>query len=346
MKKIFLMLALLSAVVVSANAQIATEKSNALDNISLGVTAGVSTPLDFNSMFPLNTNVGIKLIKDFTPCFGLEAEGIAILNGNHFNDLKTTVKATNVSLSTVFNLTNIFKGYQGSPRVFEIKTVTGLGWMHAWNTPNNFLTAKTGIDFAFNLGSKKAHSIVVTPAVYWNLNKFGDIHFDKRNSQLAVNVSYIYHFKTSNGTHHFKTYDVGAMIGEIDRLNGALSECEKREPQVVEKIVEKRVEAPATNAVAVATKNGDKWIVSFATASAKLTNEAKFVLNQIGNDAIVDVTATASPDGSKAFNQKLSERRAKAVADYLTNRGVKVNSAEGKGVDATNGKTAVVTTVQ
>jgi outer membrane protein OmpA-like peptidoglycan-associated protein len=343
MKKIFLMLALFSVVVMSANAQIATEKSNALDNISLGVTAGVSTPLDFNSIFPLNTNVGIKLIKDFTPCFGLEAEGIAILNGNHFNDLKTTVKATNVGLSTVFNLTNIFKGYQGSPRVFEIKTVTGLGWMHAWNTPNNFLTAKTGIDLAFNLGKKKAHSIVVTPAVYWNLNKFGDIHFDKRNSQLAVNVSYIYHFKTSNGTHNFKTYDVGAMIDEINRLNGALAECESREPQV--KIVEKVVEAKPTDAVTITVDN-TKWVVSFATASAKLTNEAKFILNQIGNDAIVDVTATASPDGSKAFNQKLSERRAKAVADYLTNRGVKVNSAEGKGVDATNGKTAVVTTVQ
>jgi hypothetical protein len=345
MKKILLMLALFSAVV-SANAQIATENSNALDNIGVGVTAGVSTPLDFNSMFPLNTNVGIKLTKDFTPAFGLEAEGIAFLNNNHFNSIKTAVKATNVSLSGVLNLSNIFGGYQGSPRVFEIKTVTGLGWMHAWNTPNNFLTAKTGLDLAFNIGKEKAHSIVITPAVYWNLNKFGDIHFDKSGSQLAVNVSYIYHFKTSNGTHHFKTYDVGAMIDEINRLNGALQECESREPKVVEKIVEKVVQAPATNAVAVASKNGETWVVQFANASAKLSQEAKFILDKVGNDAIVDVTATATPTGSKAFNQKLSEKRAKAVADYLTNRGVKVKSAVGKGVDAEKGKTAVVTTAQ
>lgn len=343
MKKILLMLALFSAVVNGANAQIATENSNALDNLSIGVTAGVSTPLDFNSVFPLNTNVGLKVGKEFTPAFGLELEGIAFLNDNHFNDIKTAVKATNVGLSGVFNLSNIFGGYQGTPRVFELKTVTGLGWMHAWDTPNNFLTAKTGLDLAFNLGKKRAHSIVITPAVYWNLNKFGDIHFDKRGSQLAVNISYIYHFKTSNGTHHFKTYDVGAMISEIDRLNGALSECESREPKVIEKIVE--VPAQAEAAI-VATANGEKWVVAFANASSEITPEGAFVLNQIGNDAIVDVVATASPIGTKAFNQKLSEKRAKAVADFLTNRGVKVNSAVGKGIDPVSGRTAVVTMAQ
>lgn len=344
MKKLFLMLALFSAVV-SANAQVATENSNALDNIGLGVTAGVSTPLDFNSVFPLNTNVGLKLTKDFTPVFGLQVEGLAILNDNHFSDIKTIVKATNVGLNGAINLSNAFGGYNGSPRFFEVSAIAGLGWLHTWNTSQNNLTAKTGLDLSFNLGKKKAHSIVVTPAVYWNLNKVNEIKFTKHGAQLAVNVSYVYHFRTSNGTHHFKTYDIGAMISEIDRLNGALAECESREPKVIEKIVVKEVPVK-TDDVAVATKNGEKWVVSFATASAKLSNEAKFVLDQIGNDAIVDVTATASPSGTKEFNQKLSERRAKAVADYLTNRGVKVNSAVGKGVDAKSGKTAVVSTLQ
>jgi hypothetical protein len=184
MKKLFLMLALMSAVL-SANAQIATENSNALDNISVGVTAGVSTPLDFNSIFPLNTNVGLKIQKDFTPVFGLQAEGIAVLNDNHFSDIKTAVKATNVGLNGVFNLSNIFKGYRGTPRTFEVSTVTGLGWLHTWNTSDNFLTAKTGLDLAWNLGKKKANSIVFTPAVYWNLNKIGDIYCSKNNAADA-----------------------------------------------------------------------------------------------------------------------------------------------------------------
>lgn len=324
MKKFILMLALFSAVVSGAKAQIATENSNALDNISFGVTAGVSTPLDFNSVFPLNTNVGIKLGKEFSPIFGIQAEGIAFLNDNHFSDIKTAVKATNLGLNGTINLSNAFVGYKGIPRNFELGLVTGLGWLHAWNTSANFLTAKTGLDFMFNLGKKKAHSLVLTPAVYWNLNKFGNIHFDKRGSQLAINLSYIYHFKTSNGTHHFKAYDVGAMFDEINRLNGALSECESRQPIIQE--VEKVVEVPTT------IFKDTKWFVQFAQGSAELTDEAKAVLDTIGENSVVDVIGTASPEGSNEFNQMISEKRAEVVADYLTKNGIKVNSWEGKGV--------------
>lgn len=343
MKKLFLMLALFSAVM-SANAQIATENSNALDNISLGITVGASTPLDFNSIFPLNPNVGLKIQKAFTPAFAIQAEGLAILNDNHFTDIKTAVKATNVGANAVFNLSNIFGGYNGTPRTFEVSTVTGLGWLHTWNTSLNNISAKTGLDLAFNLGSKKAVSIVVTPAVYWNLNKFGDIHFNKHNSQLAVDLTFVYHFKTSNGTRHFKTYDVGAMLDEINRLNGALEECEKRSHDtiVVDKVVEKIVEAAPTNAV-LTDYDGKKWVVTFETGSSRLSIEDMFILNQIDRDATVDIVATASPEGTAEFNQKLSEDRAKAVAEHLSNRGVKVNSAVGKGVDATSGRTAVVT---
>ena len=335
MKKILLMLTLLASVVVS-NAQIATENSNAFDNVGFGVTAGVSTPLDFNSMFPLNTNVGLKVTKDITPVLGFQVEGIAFLNDNHFSDLKTAVKATNLGLNGTLNLSNAIWGYKGTPRVFEVSTVTGLGWLHSWNTSENSLTAKTGLDLTFNLGKNKAHSLVLTPAVYWNLHKFNHIHFDKRGSQLALNLSYIYHFKTSNGTHHFKTYDVGTMMDEINRLNGALEECEKREPKVIEKIVE-------TKETVTVTVNNEKWIVPFEFGKSTLTPGAVFILNQIGNDAIVDVTATASPEGSKAYNQKLSEMRAAKVKDHLEKRGVKVKSAVGKGVDPVNGRTAIVT---
>lgn len=337
MKKILLMLALFSAVA-TANAQIATENSNAFDNVGAGITAGVSTPLDFNSVFPLNTNVGLKITKDITPVIGFQIEGLAVLNDNHFSDLKTAVKATNVGLNGVLNLSNFFWGYKGTPRVFEVSTVAGLGWLHTWNTSENSLTAKTGLDFAFNLGKKKAHSLVLTPAVYWNLHKIDAIQFNKKGAQLALNLSYIYHFKTSNGTHHFKTYDVGAMISEIDRLNGALSECEKREPKLVERIVEKKVVVPTNT----------EWFVQFAQKSAELTAEAKATLDKIGENLVVDVIGTSSPEGDAEFNKRLSEKRAAVVADYLTKRGVKVNSWIGKGVHiglATN-RLAIVTVAQ
>lgn len=337
MKKILLMLALFSAVV-TANAQIATENSNAFDNVGVGITAGVSTPLDFNSVFPLNTNVGLKITKDITPVIGFQIEGLAVLNDNHFSDLKTAVKATNVGLNGALNLSNFFWGYKGTPRVFEVSTVAGLGWLHTWNTSENSLTAKTGLDLAFNIGKNKAHSLVLTPAVYWNLHKIDAIQFNKKGAQLALNLSYIYHFKTSNGTHHFKTYDVGAMNNEINYLHGKLDECEKREPKLVERIVEKKVAVPTNT----------EWFVQFAQKSAELTAEAKATLDKIGEDLVVDVIGTSSPEGDAEFNQRLSEKRAAVVADYLTKRGVKVNSWVGKGVQiglATN-RLAIVTVAQ
>ena len=54
MKKIILMLTLMIGFVVGTKAQVAIENPKAFDNISIGVNTGVSTPLDFNSMFPLN----------------------------------------------------------------------------------------------------------------------------------------------------------------------------------------------------------------------------------------------------------------------------------------------------
>ena len=337
MKKILLMLALFSAVV-TANAQTATENSNAFDNVGVGVTAGVSTPLDFNSGCPLNTNWGLKITKDITPVIGFQIEGLAFLNDNHFSDLKTAVKATNVSLNGALNLSNFFWGYKGTPRAFEVSAVAGLGWLHAWNTSENSLTAKTGLDLEFNLGKKKVHSLVLTPAVYWNLHKIDAIQFNKKGAQLAFNLSYIYHFKTSNGTHNFKTYDVGAMNNEINYLHGKLDECEKREPKLVERIVEKKVAVPTNT----------EWFVQFAQKSAELTAEAKATLDKIGENLVVDVIGTSSPEGDAEFNQRLSEKRAAVVADYLTKRGVKVNSWVGKGVHiglATN-RLAIVTVAQ
>lgn len=324
MKKIFLMLALISAVV-SANAQIATENSNALDNISLGVTAGVTTPLDFNSVFPLNTVVGLKVQKDFTPVIGVQIEGLAIFNDNHFGDLKTAFKATNVGLNGVINLSNAFWGYKGTPRTFEVSAVGGIGWLHEFDSKDNSLTAKTGLDLAFNLGKAKAVSIVLSPGVYWNLNRGGSIEFNKHNAQLAVMGSLVYHFKTSNGTHHFKTYDVGAMNNEINYLRGKLDECESREPQKV--VVKEVVEVPSK----VTPVEPTTWEVEFEFGKADLSADAKAILDTVGDNAVVDIVGMASPEGSDKFNKKLSENRAKAVADYLTSRGVKVGKTVGVG---------------
>lgn len=342
MKRIFFMLAFVCAIV-SANAQIAYENSKLTDNVSVGVTVGASTPLDFNSVFPLNTNLGIKLEKDFTPVVGIQAEGLIIVNDNHFRAVtdgngQLWVKATHVNLNGVLNLSNAICGYNGKPRLFETSVVGGIGWLHAYNTSNNYLTAKTGLDLAFNLGNAKAHSIVLTPAVYWNLSANNHIQFNKRYAQLGVNVSYIYHFKNSNGTHYFKTYDIGVMNSEINGLRTATSELKNKVSSLEtdnSNLKNENDKLIADNKNLAKYKNdGRTWTIEFAQGSSELTSSAKEILDKISVNESVKIIGTASPEGSSTLNNKLSEARANAVATYLTNKGVKVTRVNGIGASS------------
>lgn len=347
--------------VVSANvhAQIATENAKLLDNTFISFEGGVATPLAFDAVFPVNPTVGLAFGKWFTPVWGAEIEGTAWFGSHVYggtnarvnfnsNGNFNAIRGTYVGVNGLLNLTNLIADYQGTPRSFELGLVSGIGWVHGYrpNTNdryNNALGAKTGLDLAFNLGAKKAHTISIRPSVLWNLSQpgtsMGTLAFNKLGAQLYLGVAYTYHFKTSNGTHSFKTYDVGAMINEIGRLNSVLDECHRKQPQVIEKIVKE------VNTVEVKVGN-EFWVVAFNTGSSVLSDEAKYILNQVGNDSIVDVVATASPDGSAEFNQRLSEKRAAVVADYLTKRGVKVNSWAGKGVNPETGRSAIVKTLQ
>ena len=343
------MFALLISAVVGVNAQTAYEAAKVFDNVSVGVTGGISSPLNFNSVTPFNTNFGIRLQKDFTPVVGVQAEGLAFVNGNHFaNDINTWVKATNVGVNGVLNLSNLIGGYKGSPRVFEVSTVTGIGWLYKWDTSSNYLSSKTGVDLAFNLGNEKQHSIVLTPAVYWNLSSGNGVEFNRNHAQLAVNVAYVYHFKTSNGTHHFKTHDIGLLNDEINKLkeeNVGLKNVVKSLNDEKSKLNSQLAALNSKDGASSTLVDNVLWVIQFAQGSSNLSSDAKNVLDKVvkANKA-VDVVATASPEGSKSTNKTLSEKRADAVVKYLTNNGVTVKQSVGLGATSnTANRLALIT---
>ena len=74
MKKLLLAIALFAAGINGANAQEGLQKAKFLDNWYLGVKGGATTPMTFNSVFPLNPTAGIKLGKNFSPVFGANFE--------------------------------------------------------------------------------------------------------------------------------------------------------------------------------------------------------------------------------------------------------------------------------
>lgn len=343
MMKKFLFVMALAASSIAANAQIAIERSKFFDNWYFGLGGGVTAPLSCDPMFPLNATGNITVGKRISPAFALEAEGIAFF-GSHFtgnrhvgisaNGNYNAFRSIVVGVNGVTNLSNLFGGYNGFPRIMEVNLVTGASWIHGFvpnisDRTNNYLGAKTALAVDFNLGSNKASTIRVEPGVIWNLSKPGNSYdnlaFNRRGAAISLELKYIYNFKTSNGTHHFKAFDVGAMISEIDHLNTELAKKPKEVEVIKEVPVEKIVEKPVTIEKTIVKETQLAPVVIFqlgksvidASQKPSVAMIAKYMQNHPTSKVLIN--GYASPEGNPELNQKLSDARAKAVYDMLVN---------------------------
>lgn len=377
MKKLVLMLAAAS-MAASVSAQIVAE-SKTFDNIYVGINGGVATKTTGHKwLSDLDPNAGIRIGRYFTPVFGLAIEGNAYFSNKPWVSTGTVVRATNASLLGTVNLSNWFGGYKGEPRTFEVSALYGLGWMHVFTndkavkaeTENqrNRMTSKAALDFAFNFGSEKQFQFYVEPSInfaflgqahskqgvgsgnattpikyvdhdtygYKTASQAGQPAYNINNSFVQLNAGFIYKFKNSNGTHNF-TIVTPRDQAEIDALNAQINELRNRKPQVITKEVVKEV--PTVKEFTVS----DLVFVTFAQGKSALTNDAKAALNNVKEGVHVQVVGTASPEGSKELNDRLSQARADVVANYLKGRGVIVDEATGKGVQGvTSNRLAVV----
>lgn len=339
---------MLTVMLSSANAQIAYQKADFLDNVYVGLNGGVSSPLDFNSVTPFNAQAGVKVGKNWSPVFGTNIEGTAVFGDNHFADSHTFVKATYVGLNGTLNLTNLFLNYNPD-KVFETSLEAGLGWIHNYHTPTptnidghaNYLGAKTGVILAWNIGNNKAWQLYAEPSVYWNLSKTDKIQFNKHNAQLAVSVGVVYKFKTSNKTHNFKVYNIYDYTSALEEARDRIAALEAQNAELSKRPTETYNVVKETNKETVVYSQ-DIFTVSFLQNSAELTQDAKNILDKVGASLPVKVIGSTSPEGSTRRNSELSVQRANAVAEYLKSRGVNVISAEGN----EHGRIAVVTVVK
>ena len=377
MKKLVLMLAAAS-MAASVSAQTVAE-SKAFDNVYVGINGGVATKTTGHKwLSDLDPNAGIRIGRYFTPVFGLAIEGNAYFSNKPWGSTGTVVRATNASLLGTVNLSNLFGGYKGEPRTFEVSALYGLGWMHVFTSNKAFkdatadnrnrMTSKAALDFAFNFGSEKqfqfyvepsinfaflgkshSHNVVPTPAGntypaynvgydYKAIAQAGQPAYNINNSFVQLNAGLVYKFKNSNGTHNF-TIVTPRDQAEIDALNAQINELRNRKPEVITKEVVKEVPAVKVKEFTVS----DLVFVTFAQGKSALTKDAKAALNNVKQGVHVQVVGTASPEGSKELNDRLSQARADVVANYLKGRGVIVDEATGKGVQGvTSNRLAVV----
>lgn len=116
MKKLIFTAALTLGAVSSISAQQALETPGFGDNWSLGVKAGVTTPLSHHAFFgSMRPVVGLQLDKRITPAFKLGAESLFGINtssvrGPHSS---TAFDDSYVGAFGAVNLCNLFGGYPG-----------------------------------------------------------------------------------------------------------------------------------------------------------------------------------------------------------------------------------------
>lgn len=341
---------MMAASVSAQNTAITSNKAG--DNWYFGINAGVSTNVKesykdagdgfFKSIAP---TFGVRLGKNLTTVFGLAIDADAHFKSNDkwYGGSKTFFECVNVDLMGTFNLSNLFAGYQGEPRSFELIALGGLGWTHEFChlSKANGLNSRVALDFAFNLGAAKAWQLYIEPSLTYALAEwdgtpvaYAPMQYNMNNAYFALKAGLNYKFGNSNGTHNFAKAalrdqaeidglnakinelraDVNAKDGKIAAdaqtiadLKAKLAACEARPTATV---VEKKVE---TLQPIVIFRQGKSVIDPAQYASIEMI--AKYMKNHPESNVLVQ--GYASPEGSAELNQKLSEQRAEVVKNAL-----------------------------
>lgn len=286
--------------------------------------------------------IGTEAGKWITPKFGVAFEGdFGIRNGSKngaFNYqlivpednaagayLKKAQRFNYINVTGLvkFNLSNIFTGWKPN-RKWEFVVATGPMWIHGFPGKNyeNDFGVKFKAEVNYNVTNRWQLNLI--PEFNYNLTGGYSLgtrenpRFDSRNSWYALKVGVTY--KIGN---QFTECPYKYTQAEMDALNAQINDLRSRQPEVVTQVVEKVVTKE------VAQQN--VYVVAFDYGKSNLDSSAMDVLNTVPQNCIVDVIGEASYPGTPRANQKLSDARAKVVANYLANRGVRVNSATGVG---------------
>ena len=255
----------------------------------------------------------------------------------------------------LINLSNWIGGYR-EDRVYYAKVFAGFGASFV-NVSND-----GSAGFAFNAGL--LNSFRVCDALDITLELMGILTAgrdmprvvsslaDKYGQIYTATVGITYRFNKRNWDKAYTQEEIDGYLAAIDALESGLADAHRNEGKLAERLAAQKAATDQAMKDNEALRNElakkqDKVISStaifFNFDSAKLLDRAKASLQ------ILQETINAAPKsqvftlvghadvktGTAEYNQKLSERRAKAVYDYLVEQGVNPDQLTWKGVGST-----------
>ena len=323
MKKIFyFMIAAFMLIGIAANAQ-TVKNDGVFSHINIGLKGGAAysslSTLDNFNFNALNYNAALEIGKEVTPITGFSLEGFATPDfTNGFE-----VSRIDVFGNVKFNLMNLFGGYKGYPRRVEVRTVTGIGWNHNFNSTNpNDAALQAGLEFDFNLGKNRNWYILFQPMVQANeILQAQQIQYGINDADLKANLGVVYRL----GRHHnFEIVENQVNEEDYNALLNKYNELMNQEPKVDTVIIEKVVK----EVIETVIEKPSNTVIGFEKGKSKISQSDTKTIENFANtvkDTKYKVKVIGSADsktGSKKFNEKLAWSRAENVAKELVKYGV------------------------
>lgn len=340
------------------------------DNWSVTIKGGVASPLDPSAgsiIDNIRGGFGVEARKQIAPAFGLGIEGDFGFNTSTWNNqpsIHTAFDAMYVGAFGAVNLNNLFAGYAGQPRICEVEIVAGAGWIHTFGhkneaDANDDFGVKTGLNLNFNLGSQKAWTIGLKPAIVWNVSNQTYKCYSTQTATAELAVGLTYHFACSNGTHSFAFAAPCDYTSYQDQINDLRATVEAQKAANADlanaKAAAERANAdlkaqldecrnrPVVTETVVETNNTLESIryVYYGIGSSKISSDQRPNVEMIAQymknnpESTIEIKGYASKDGNIEYNKKLAAARAQSVKDMLVNKyGIKADriKAEGQGI--------------
>ena len=280
--------------------------------------------------------------KWFTPGLGLRLKGQGIWGKQIDGSPSNAIKQWNLSLQALFNLNNLFCGYK-EDRIWNISLYGGAGMIRNCDDNLYSMLYSVGVLNTWNL----------TQRVHLNLDIYAQVAeddmdgvisttsrgvFNARDRQLGVSVGVGVNLGKVGWN---KTPDVDAIMAlnksQMDALNASLSD-QQSENARLKALLDKQPKSTETKTVKelVSTTASVFFNLNSSRIASKkdLVNVKEIAEYAKANNKKIVVTGYAdSKTGSANYNAKLSESRAKTVADQLVQMGVSRDMivVEGKG---------------
>ena len=282
--------------------------------------------------FRSNPGVSVAVGKWFTPGIGLRTKlsGIWGKNVTDDNNDGNGNKYWTLNEHVLFNLSNMLCGYNPN-RVWNFIPFAGAGVTRSMTYNTYAMNYSVGILNTFRVSKKVGINFELgwdrlegdaDGCDYTNGNRGWDSHDNKLYAEVGLT------FNLGKASWD-KTPDVDAIKAlsqsQIDALNAQLNDANAENARLKKLLAEKK-EEPAksvkefVNSPVSVFFNINKYKIASRKDLVNVKEMAKYAKE---NDANLLVTGYAdSATGKPAYNQKLSEKRANAVADELVKMGV------------------------